>query len=103
MKSIILFVLASVFLMSCGNFSDGTSVWQSGLWIVPWLTGVGAAIFFALAYKSSKSGSNKILPNGGISKEEGGNVPLTQLGFFWFSVALAVATIVIVIMVNSDK
>lgn len=103
MKSIILFAICSIFLMSCGHYTDGTSVWAGGLWIIPLVTIIGSAIFFYKAYRSSKSGSNKILPNGGISNEEGGNVPIYQLGFFWFSVILAVATGIIIWMVNSDK
>ena len=101
MKKLILFSLLTVLLMSCGKFSDGTSVWQDGLIIIPLLTGLGSLIFFYIAWLKSKSGSEQQTPTG--YKYSDKNVPLYKIGQFWYSVALAVATIVIIIMVNADK
>lgn len=103
----------SFLLASCGKFSDGTSVWGGGLGIIPWLTGIGAVACLVIAYLSSKSnsttqhssgGKNPNIPGGGPWTEDNtGNVPFYKLGWFYFSVALAIATIIIVIMVNADK
>lgn len=81
--------------------NTGTSVWGGGLWILPWLTGLGSLVFLGLAYRSSKSNSTKQTKNGTIDNT--GNVPITQLGLFWFGAALALATIIILIVVNSSK
>lgn len=102
MKKVILFSLVSILLMSCGHYADGTSVWSGGLFIIPWLTGIGSAIFFVIAFLKSKSGSEQQLPGGGYiqSKE---NVPIYKIGQFYFACALLVATVVIILMVNGDK
>lgn len=97
MKKTILILLGSIFLMSCGHYADGTSVYAGGLFIVPLLGAIGAVLFFRAAYLSSKSGSN-INPGG-----EGGNVSIFKHPLFWFSVVCAVATIVWIIMINADK
>lgn len=103
MKAFISLLLTSLFLTSCGHFADGSSVWQGGLFIVPLLTFLGAVWFGYKAYKAHNSGSWIIGPDGETTNKDGGNVPYTKIGWTWFSAALLVATIVIVIMVNSDK
>lgn len=92
-----------LFLFSCGHYADGTSVWSGGLFIIPIITSIGSAIFFYQAYKSYKSNSTITNPIGGAVTDNTGNVPIYKLGKFWFGVALALATIVVVIMVNGDK
>lgn len=94
--------IMALFLVGCSKYPDGTSVYQGGLWIVPALTLAGAALFGYQAYKGSISGS-KIIENGSVTPKEGGNVPIWKFGQFWFSVALAVATIIILFMINGDK
>ena len=104
-KPILAFLIASVLLLTgCTDFADtpGKSIWSEGLWILPWLTGIGSTIFFYVAYKGSKSGSN-IIENGGVTDKEGGNVPIYQFGQFWFGVGLAVATIFIIWNVLSNR
>lgn len=95
-----IFFLMTMFLVSCGKHRDGTSVWAGGLWILPVVCLVGSAIFFRLAYKSSKSGSTM---NPSFGGGEGGNVPIYKHGFFWFSVVLLVAAAVIAFVVNAEK
>ena len=104
MKKLLLFSLMAIFLMSCGKFhDDGTSVWQAGLWIIPVITIIGSIIFGWLTYKSATSGSNTYDSRGAKTGIDGGDVPFYKIGWFYFSAGLFIATIVIVIMVNSDK
>ncbi len=101
-----LIISAALILTGCAKFDDGTSVWADGLWIVPTLTAIGSLIFGISAYRSSKSNSTTLVPGppGQPDKiiDNTGNVPIYKLGQFYFFVALAVATIVIIIMVNND-
>ena len=90
-------------LVGCADFADtpGKSVWSEGLWILPWVTGLGSLYFFYTAYVASKSNST-------IRNEKGvfdntGNVAIYKIGRFWFGVALAIATIVIIIAVVGSK
>lgn len=56
LKTIFAFLTACVFMLtSCTDFADtpGKSVWSEGLWILPWLTAIGAGIFGYQAYKGS--------------------------------------------------
>jgi hypothetical protein len=87
-------------LLSCAHFHDdpSVSVWSGGVWILPWLTGIGSIVCYVLAYLSSKSNSTTQTKHGTIDNT--GNVPITQIGWFWFGVALTVATIIIVYVVN---
>lgn len=97
------FVL-TLLLTGCGQFADGGgSVWQGGLWIIPTVTGLGAAWFWYVTIRAHFSGSNKINAAGFVTNEEGGRMPLYQIGQFWYAVGLTIATIVIIIMVNADK
>lgn len=103
MKKIFGFI-AILFLASCAKISGtDTSVWAEGGWILPWVTGIGSVIFAYQAYKGSKAGSNIVDPNGAVTDKEGGNVPIWKFGQFWFSVALAIATIIIIISFISNK
>lgn len=97
----------TMFLFSCSKF-HGTdqSVWSKGLWIAPWLTALGSAVFFVISYIASRSGStiqDKTKPPGQQIIKSDINVPIYKIPQFYFGVALAVATIVIILMVNSDK
>jgi hypothetical protein len=106
MKKFLLFsfsVLLIFLFTGCAHYSDGTSVWAGGLWLVPSVTSFGAIAFFIAAYRSSKSGSWKNPQYSGGKNVEGGNVPIWEHGFFWFSVACAIATVAIIFMVISDK
>lgn len=99
--SVLMIVIASILLTGCAQFSDGSSVWQDFMWVIPTMTGIGAVIFGVLAYKSSKSNS-KWNPNLGRTGDAG-NVPIYKLGYFVFSMILVVATIIIIFMVTGDK
>jgi len=97
-----LFVLFSlVSLASCSTFADGTSVWGGGLFIIPWLTGLGSLFFFYKAYAASQSNSTTTTKDGRVDNT--GNVPIYQIGWFWFGVVLAVVTIAVVIGVNGSR
>lgn len=105
LKTIFAFLTACVFMLtSCTDFADtpGKSVWSEGLWILPWITAIGAGIFGYQAYKGSRSGSN-IISNGAVTDKEGGNVPIWQFGQFWFAVGLTIATIFIIWNVVSNR
>jgi heme/copper-type cytochrome/quinol oxidase subunit 2 len=104
MKQLFILIIAITWfgLLSCAHFHDtNTSVWSGGLWILPWLTGIGAIVCYVLAYFSSKSNSTTQTKHGTIDNT--GNVPITKLGLFWFGVALTVATIIIVYVVNHGR
>jgi hypothetical protein len=100
-------ILMCLTLASCSSYPDGTSVWGGGLFILPILTALGSGLCFWKAYKSSTSNSRTEEETGlgkpQIIHDNTGNVPIYTLGWFWFGVILAVATIVIIIAVNSDK
>jgi hypothetical protein len=107
-KTLLLFAsLISLMLVSCTHYADGTSVWSGGLFILPLLTLAGAAIFGYQAYKAHNSGFTQQVPIkdetgkiiGGKTIEGDEKVPYFKIGQFWFSVALAVATIIIVVKV----
>lgn len=68
--------------------------------MIPALTALGAIIFGYKAFKSGKSGSVQQDRYKG-NQEVSGNT--TNIGYTVFAVALAIATIVIIIMMNSDK
>lgn len=100
MKSFLIVIIASLLLSSCGHYRDGSSVWQAGMWIAPLLTLIGFFYFGYTAWKSSRSGSTWNPKYGG---GEAGNVPIWQLGRFWFAVAFLLATIAIIWAVNWEK
>jgi hypothetical protein len=99
-------IIVSMIAMSCGKFSDGTSVWQQGLWIVPTLTGGGALTFWILTFVEWLKGGTV----GWVQKghewhwtEDDKKFPIYRASFFWFAVGCTIATIIIFIMVNADK
>lgn len=94
-------IAACVLLSSCGHHRDGTSVWAEGLGIIPAILFAGSSIFFVQAYLASRSNSTQQTASG--IKDNTGNVPIYQLGKFWFGVALFVAAHVVIIVVNSER
>ena len=92
----------AILLTGCAQFSDGSSVWQEGLWIIPTVTGLGALLFFYFAYRASRSNSTQQIPGRG-KVDNTGNVPIYKTGFFVFSMILVLATIVIIFAVSGDK
>lgn len=81
------------FLTGCADFADtpGKSVWSEGLWILPWVTGLGAAAClykFGSAYAAHKNyeGKKKL-----------------SYGWAYFAGALIVATIVIIWKVVGER
>jgi hypothetical protein len=104
MKNLILFFLAFA-LASCGKFSDGTSVWAEGAWLLFWLPFLGSFPFLYFAYRASKSGSTKIINKGTKDAKvvDGeGNVSIFSTGQFWFFAILQAAAWGIVIYQNSQ-
>lgn len=105
MKNLILFIFCSIFLMSCGRYADGQSVWTADgepLWILPLLTFLPACYFTYRSVLKSKSGSESQLPGGGYEDLKK-NIPFYKQNLFKFAAVLFIATIVIIIMVNRDK
>lgn len=105
MKQFKFFAAALVVLLfaSCAHYPDDPtqSVWSKGLWILPWLTGLGSIPFFYFAYQASKSNSTTNTNKGKIDNT--GNVSIFKTGQFWFGVVLVIATIVIIAVVNGNK
>lgn len=107
-KSLLLIASMFLFLLTgCTHYADGTSVWSGGLFILPLLTVIGAAIFGYQAYKAHNSGFTQQVKDFnaegkliGVRTVEGDEkIPYYKIGQFWFSVALVVATIIIVVKV----
>lgn len=73
-----------------------------GLVIIPLLTFAGGIIFLYQSYVASKSNSTRQDSSKGII-DNTGNVPIYKIGRFYFSVALFVATAVILLMMYSDR
>lgn len=109
MKNVILFLriaFVSIFLMSCGKFSDGTSVWQGGLWIVPAVTGGASIVFWILTIVEwLKGGTVGWTKKGNIwdYTEDNKKFPIYRASFFVFAIGCTIATIVIFLLVNADK
>lgn len=74
---LLLFILTCMFLMSCGQHRDGTSVWAEGLWVIPAVEIVGIVIFSVIAVK--------------------------RRNFMWYAIGLLLALIATVWAVNADK
>lgn len=102
MKQLFFVLLASILLTSCGHYADGTSVWAGGLFIIPLLTFAGGCVFTVQAYIASKSNSTKQTETQG-TLDNTGNVPIYKIGRFYFGMALFLATLIIIIMINADK
>ena len=94
----------SVGFASCTDFADtpGKSVWSEGLWIIPTVTALGAAWFWYVSIKAHQSGSYKII-EGRLTKEDGGKMPIWEIGQFWFAVGLTIATIFVIWNVVSNR
>lgn len=102
-----LFFLMAITLMSCGHFHDEPtkSVWSGYLWIAPWTTGILAVIFWVLGIRSYISGSSqdKRSPSGGSIEYSDQRVKPTKVNYFVFAVIFTIATIGIIIWVNSAR
>jgi len=96
------FFLLSVILTSCGKFSDGTSIWSDGLWVIPTITFLASVGFLYTSWRMSRSGGKRQLPQGGweYTSEP---VSVFKIGRFWFGVGLLIATIIIIIVQNWEK
>lgn len=103
-----LFAVTTFILTSCGKFSDGSSVWQGGMWIIPVVLFLAAMYSFYRARKAYNSGGSW----------EWGNDPVTQgrkkiwsdkpaniwtIGAFWFGIMFTLATIGVIIWQNAEK
>ena len=93
---ILLLLSALLFLTGCTDFKDtpGKSVWSEGLWLLPWVTGLGAA---ACAYKFGSAYKKY------SDYKKAGNK--ARLGYGWaiFAGALVIATIVIIWKVITER
>lgn len=112
LKTIFAFIIACTFmLVGCTDFADtpGKSVWSEGVWILPWLTGLGSAWFGYVTYRAATSGSIVKVPDPergpGATKEveSDKNVPFWEIGQFYFSVGLFIATVFIIWNVLSNR
>lgn len=74
-----------------------------GLWIIPSLTLIGALIFLYQAYKASKSGSIVQPDSTKPAYESDENVPIYKVPRFYFAAALFIITVVIFLMMRSDR
>ena len=95
-------IIAVFLLTGCGKFSDGTSIWQDGVWIIPTALFGGALWSLYRAYKSHKSGSTKII-HGRVTDIEAGKVPIYKLPQFYYFVGLTLAAIGVIIWQNLEK
>jgi len=96
------FALALIYMTAgCVNFT-GTqeSIWGDGLWIIPTLTGAGAAIF---GYKAWKDSHGPFYNEDGTLITDKTRVPLYKIGFFYFFIALVIATILIITNIVSER
>lgn len=91
--------------MSCGKFSDGTSIWKEGGWIVPALTFVAGLIFLFFGIKAWLSGSSQYQKVDGVDRlvHSDKRVPFFSVGQVLFAIAFFIATIVIIIVQNLEK
>lgn len=97
----LLFILTIILFTSCGHFHDDkkVSVWAEGLFLVPWILGVGAAACLIVAIVKSKSGSTKQTTSG--IEQSTINVPFYKTGQFKWAVGLVIALIAVLLFVNS--
>ena len=79
-----------------------TNLFGEGLWLILVIPFLASLWFLFVAYKKSKSGSEKQLPGGGYDYSDT-NVPIYQIGQFWFGVVLFVATIVIFLIQRGER
>lgn len=98
---IYLFLLALI-LAGCGKFRDGSSVWQEGLWILPWLTALACLFFGYKTYIDWQSGWQRDELNAGHTEGEE-KLPLYKIPYLYFTIGFLIATIAIIWMVNAEK
>lgn len=82
------------------------SIFGGGLFIIPILLLIGAGIFLYQTIKASKSNSTTQVDSGTPNvhvEDNTGNIPFYKIPQFIFVVILAIAAIVSVIMMISDK
>lgn len=98
----ILFALSLIYMTSGCVTLRGTneSVWGDGLWIVPTLTGFGAAIF---GFKSWKDSHGPFYKEDGTLITDSTPVPIYKIGFFYFSISLVIATILIIFNIVNKR
>lgn len=106
MKQFLMFLFAIVTLTSCGHYSDGTSVWAEGAWLLFWIPFLASWLFLYFAYRASKSGSSQLInrhsPN--VKRVESDeNVPIYKTGQFIFFVILQLASWGVVFYQNYEK
>ncbi len=101
---LLFFMLGLVALSACGHFHDEPtkSVWAGGLWLVFWIPFLGGLWFLYLSLRSRSSGTWKIV-DGVTTNQDGGKQKLTKFGKFIIGMGMIIASIVIAILVNSDK
>ncbi len=100
---LLLFALTAMFLTSCGKFSDGTSVWAEGLWVIPLITFLATVFFGYKAWAAHNSSSWIIGPGGERTTRDGGKIPLLKIGWTKWTIGLALATIAIIWYQNTQK
>lgn len=101
-----LLYLLPFFLVSCGKFRDGSSIWQGGLWLIPAVTFLAGCVFMYFGYRASKSGSIYYKKDAqGVNREFSSdeNTPIYKTGQFVFAVIFWLATVGIIIWQNLEK
>lgn len=104
-QGIFAFLAVALFMLTgCTDFADtpGKSVWSEGLWILPWITGIGSGIFGWMTYKAATSGSY-VIDEKGVRHDSDENVPFYKIGWFYFAVGLFIATVFIILNVISNR
>lgn len=94
MKKLFLFAItALLFLSGCADFHDepGNSVWSEGLWVLPWATAIGSVLSFIQFGKAY------------IAFQEYKGKKKLSYGWLIFAGALAIATVVIIYSVVSNR
>lgn len=102
----VLFLLMAFAFASCGHYSDGTSVWAGGAWLIFWLPFVASFVFLYFAYRASRSNSTTQVDLGTPKariEDNTGNVPIYKTGQFWFFVVLQVFAWGAVVYQNMEK
>lgn len=101
----LLFALLSVFLFSCKRYPDGTSAFAEGLWVIPTIFALATCFFSYLTYASWKKGGTRgweYINNKWVITEDDKKFPIWKASYFVYAVACLIATIVVIIVVNSQ-
>lgn len=100
----VLFFLCAIMLMSCGHFHDDpkVSVYAGGLWLVPLLFGLGAAICWGVGIHRWNSGSlvDKRSAFGGKIETSSQKVPFLSIVQIKWAIGLTVVLIGAIILIN---